>query len=251
MSIVYLYSLFVLLTIFLFSCAPKQEKTSLKVDKLSFIPFEKYGSPKKRKPSREEDSSDFSRKELEAPCHTRTMLVYFCNGNATFSDSIQHRSKIKVVSLETGKAVTLIVNWNKNIKGLCIPKRLKALMSSGKSFKAKVYILRCGENGVKKCPEEIKGYASWYGHRHHGLPMASGFKFNMYDLIAAHKWLPFGTILLVENLRNGKKVEVTIWDRGPYIKGRELDLSYGAAKKLDMIKDGVVPFRAKVLRCGN
>ncbi len=179
------------------------------------------------------------------------MKVKFCKGKVAYSDRIQHLSKVKVKSLETGRSIVISVRHSKKIKGLCIPERFKKFMSRGKTFKARVYVLRCGENGVKKCPEEIRGYASWYGPKFHGRKTASGIRFNMYDLVAAHRTLPLGTVLLVKNLKNGKTVKVRIIDRGPYVKGRHLDLSYGAAKKLGMIKDGVIPFVAKVLKCGS
>ena len=72
----------------------------------------------------------------------------------------------------------------------------------------------------------------------------------MNDYVAAHRTLPFGTILLVKNLKNGRTVKVKVVDRGPFVRGRDLDLSYAAARKIGMISHGVVPFEAKVLRCG-
>ncbi|MEM9399397.1 MAG: septal ring lytic transglycosylase RlpA family protein [Verrucomicrobiota bacterium] len=87
--------------------------------------------------------------------------------------------------------------------------------------------------------------ASWYGEPFHGRRTASGEVYNMYALSAAHKTAPLGTILSVTSLENGRNVRVTITDRGPFIRGRDLDLSYGAAKKLDMVDDGVIQVRAK------
>jgi len=69
----------------------------------------------------------------------------------------------------------------------------------------------------------------------------------MYKLTAAHKTLPFGTMVRVTNLRNGRHVVVRITDRGPFVKGRIIDLSYKAAQKLDMVKDGVVPVGINIL----
>lgn len=86
--------------------------------------------------------------------------------------------------------------------------------------------------------------ASWYGPRFHGKTTANGEQYNQMALTAAHKSLSFGTILRVTNLRNGKTEIVRINDRGPYIEGRELDLSKGAALALGMISKGVV--RVKV-----
>ncbi|MCI4625011.1 MAG: septal ring lytic transglycosylase RlpA family protein [Candidatus Magnetoovum sp. WYHC-5] len=80
--------------------------------------------------------------------------------------------------------------------------------------------------------------ASWYGPGFNGKLSASGEKFDMYSMTAAHKLLPFGTMVRVTNIENGKSVKVKINDRGPYKKGRALDLSYKAAKEIDLIKDG-------------
>lgn len=189
---------------------------------------------------------------LEAYCPKSVKLVVrYCPTKYAYSDRFQHLSRIKVTSLETGKSITIAVRKNKKVKGLCIPVKFKRFMSRDSTFLAKVRVLRCGENNVKKCPKYIRGYASWYGPKFHGRRTASGTKFNMYDYIAAHRTLPFGTILLVKNLKNGKTVKVKVLDRGPFVRGRHLDLSYGAAKKLGMFKDGVIPFVAKVIRCGS
>ncbi len=80
--------------------------------------------------------------------------------------------------------------------------------------------------------------ASFYADKFHGRKTASGEKFNMYDYTAAHKTLPFGTVLKVTNLANGKSVNVRVNDRGPFAKGREIDVSKAAAKELDMIDEG-------------
>lgn len=76
------------------------------------------------------------------------------------------------------------------------------------------------------------GTASWYGKKFNGRPTASGEIFNMYGLSAAHKTIPLGTHILVVNKLNGKRIKVKVNDRGPFIKGRVLDLSFAAAKEL-------------------
>lgn len=81
--------------------------------------------------------------------------------------------------------------------------------------------------------------ASWYGPRHHGRPMANGRPFDMEADTAAHRSLPLGTLLKVTNPQNGRSVKVRVTDRGPYIPGRHLDLSLGAARKLGIIEQGV------------
>ncbi len=95
------------------------------------------------------------------------------------------------------------------------------------------------------------GYASYYGKKFHKKKTSNGETFNMHGISAAHKTLPFGTILEVENLKNGRKVRVRINDRGPFIAGREIDLSYGAAKKIDMLVDGVVQVKMTIIHMGD
>jgi rare lipoprotein A len=93
-----------------------------------------------------------------------------------------------------------------------------------------------------------EGIASWYGKKFHGRRTANGERYDMYGISAAHKSLPFGTVVLVRNMNNGRELEVRINDRGPFVTGRIIDLSYGAARKLDMIRDGIVPVRIRVVR---
>ncbi len=81
--------------------------------------------------------------------------------------------------------------------------------------------------------------ASWYGSQHQGKLMANGRPFNMYADTVAHKSLPLGTKLTLINPQNGNAVQVQVTDRGPYVSGRSLDLSYGAARKLGVLKNGV------------
>ncbi len=92
-----------------------------------------------------------------------------------------------------------------------------------------------------------KGLASWYGYRFHGRRTASGEVYNMYAMTAAHRTLPLGTYVRVKNLKNGRSVIVKINDRGPFVRGRIIDLSYEAARRLGMIKDGVVPVEITVV----
>ena len=89
------------------------------------------------------------------------------------------------------------------------------------------------------------GKASWYGPGFHGKKTASGERFNQHRLTAAHRSLPLGTKVIVTNLKNGKRVRVTINDRGPYVKKRSIDLSRAAAKRLGMEQAGVAWVRIK------
>lgn len=93
-----------------------------------------------------------------------------------------------------------------------------------------------------------EGKASWYGGNHHGGPTASGERFNKNAMTAAHRTFKMNTRVRVTNKRNGRSVEVRINDRGPYGRGRIIDLSEAAAKKLDMIDAGVVPVRVEVVK---
>jgi rare lipoprotein A (peptidoglycan hydrolase) len=90
---------------------------------------------------------------------------------------------------------------------------------------------------------EQVGEASFYGPGFHGKKTANGEKFDQNDKTAAHPTLPLGTKATVTNLENGNSVDVKINDRGPYAKGRDIDLSKGAAKELGMTKDGVAPVK--------
>jgi rare lipoprotein A len=92
------------------------------------------------------------------------------------------------------------------------------------------------------------GLASYYADKYHGKQTASGEIFDMYGLTCAHNLFPFNTWLEVRNLRNNRSVIVRVNDRGPFIEGRIIDLSYGAAKELDMLKTGVQEVEITVLR---
>lgn len=95
--------------------------------------------------------------------------------------------------------------------------------------------------------KSIKGTASWYGKRFHGRKTANGERYNMHELTAAHKKLPFGTLLEVTNLTNNKRIIVRVNDRGPYAGRRVLDLSYAAAKKLDFVSNGTTKVLARIM----
>ncbi|MDY6854767.1 MAG: septal ring lytic transglycosylase RlpA family protein [Thermodesulfobacteriota bacterium] len=92
------------------------------------------------------------------------------------------------------------------------------------------------------------GIASWYGSDFHGKKTSSGEIYNMYDLTAAHKTLPLGTYVRVTNLNNKRSAKVKINDRGPFIKGRIIDLSYTAAKKIDMVESGTAKVKVEILK---
>jgi rare lipoprotein A (peptidoglycan hydrolase) len=104
---------------------------------------------------------------------------------------------------------------------------------------------RSAAHGPK--PYKFLGTASYYGGEFRGRKTATGERFNPTAMTAAHKTLPLGSRVRVTNLRNGRSVEVTINDRGPYTRGRIIDLSKGAARKLDMLHSGTARVRLEVL----
>jgi rare lipoprotein A len=92
-----------------------------------------------------------------------------------------------------------------------------------------------------------KGLASWYGGKFHGRATASGEIYDMHDMTAAHKTMPLGTMVEVKNLDNGRKVRVKVNDRGPFVKGRIIDLSFAAAKEIEMVGPGTANVKVVVL----
>ncbi|MGG6266047.1 septal ring lytic transglycosylase RlpA family protein [Leptolyngbya sp. AN03gr2] len=115
--------------------------------------------------------------------------------------------------------------------------------------------LRAVANRPRRAPQEVAlgpvrfrvtGMASWYGPGFHGNMSASGERFNQNALTAAHRTLPFGTVVQVTNLDNGRTVSVRINDRGPFSGGRVIDLSAGAARVLGLIDSGVAPVRLEI-----
>ncbi|HLW78842.1 MAG TPA: septal ring lytic transglycosylase RlpA family protein, partial [Terriglobia bacterium] len=95
-----------------------------------------------------------------------------------------------------------------------------------------------------------EGLASWYGHPFHGRSTSSGEIYNMYDITAAHKTLPFGTQVRVHDLDNGQSVDVRINDRGPFVEGRIIDLSYAAAQQLHLVGPGTALVWLEILNPG-
>jgi len=93
-----------------------------------------------------------------------------------------------------------------------------------------------------------RGIASWYGEPYHGRQTASGEIYDMHRLTAAHRTLPFGTVVRVTRRDTGDTVEVRINDRGPFIEGRIIDLSYAAARRIGLDVDGIAPVEVKILK---
>ena len=100
---------------------------------------------------------------------------------------------------------------------------------------------------VKKPVFSQTGTASMYGAKFHNRKTANGERFNMYDHTAAHPFLAFGTHVKVTNLRNNKSIVVRINDRGPFVKGRIIDLSYAVAQELEFIRQGITPVKVETI----
>ncbi len=174
----------------------------------------------------------------------------YCFTDRAYSNLVQTGSRVRVTNLENGRSITIAVYRDESMTGVCVPDKHANLLGKAPA-RAKLEILRCGIDNITTCPPYIRGLASWYGHPYHGRQATYGQIYDMYGLYAASRDLPLGTLLRVRNLRNGKEVEVKVIDRGPFKSERVLDLSYEAAQRLDMLKDGVVEVEAKVLRCGD
>ncbi len=114
-------------------------------------------------------------------------------------------------------------------------------------------ILAYIDRGIKYYPKYVAeglvkiGKASWYGKPFHGRLTASGERYNMYKMTAAHRTYAINTILKVTNLENKKSVKVRVNDRGPFYRSRDIDLSYGAAKKIGLTKKGVGRVKIEVI----
>ena len=116
-------------------------------------------------------------------------------------------------------------------------------------------VLACaGRPAPQARPEPVKkgwtqkGEASWYGKPYHGRQTANGERYDMHKVSAAHQTLPFDTVIRVKNLDNGRELKVRINDRGPFVRGRIIDLSYGAAKKIDLVGPGTA--KVKIVALG-
>jgi rare lipoprotein A len=108
---------------------------------------------------------------------------------------------------------------------------------------AAAFLLSCSPRSARRPAGKVvfrqEGIASWYGGKFHGRRTASGERYNMYGISAAHRTLPLGTVVRVTHQANGRKLTVRINDRGPFVEGRIIDLSLGAARKLDMVNEGI------------
>jgi rare lipoprotein A len=129
------------------------------------------------------------------------------------------------------------------------------LGAAAAAFASVILVFSCQRERVIEKPEARRGggdtyqrgKAAWYGGRFHGRKTASGERFNKNKLTAAHRRLPFGTVVRVTNEKNGRSVEVRITDRGPYGGGRVIDLSEAAARTIGIIDAGVARVRIEIV----
>lgn len=133
---------------------------------------------------------------------------------------------------------------------MCRPRTLSLLLLAG--LAAVLLAVACRSSGPPEArpvkPGHVeRGIASWYGEPFHGRRTASGEVYDMHRFTAAHRTLPFHTRVEVTNLDNGQRVVVRITDRGPFVRGRILDLSYAAARKIGMIGPGTARVEIRVL----
>jgi rare lipoprotein A len=126
------------------------------------------------------------------------------------------------------------------------------LLSACGHGKTRAAIPSSKSSNVKIATSELEGVASYYAEPYNGRRTASGEIFDTYNgMTAAHKTLPFNTVVRVKNLQNGEEVDVRINDRGPFVKGRVIDLSLAAAKEIDLVRAGVAPVKLKILKDGS
>ena len=176
------------------------------------------------------------------------------NLSVTLNPDKTHSIKLnseELIKLDKG-VILSDTTRNKAIDALQATNRLRRLMGNAPPLTAIVNPNqpRNNESGlasVRPVTSRRKGMASWYGPGFHGRLTANGERYNQNGLTAAHKTLPFGTQVRVTNLRNGRSVIVRINDRGPFVGGRVIDLSKGAASVIGLVSSGVAPVQLEIL----
>ncbi|RJR14539.1 MAG: septal ring lytic transglycosylase RlpA family protein [Nitrospiraceae bacterium] len=145
----------------------------------------------------------------------------------------------------------VIASWIRYITGnLCAPSVIILLMKRLAVIIGLVLLTSCASSPPRDYepgPEARYVTASWYGKDFHGRPTSSGERYDMHGFTAAHKTMKFGTRLRVTNPDTDKSVDVIVNDRGPFIWGRDLDLSYGAAREIGFVEKGVGEVRIEYL----
>ena len=166
-----------------------------------------------------------------------TMAAMLLAGCSTSTSNITHRGQWKIpVSLP--KTFKYIPEYIPEYTPAPIPeKKGKSYVVNGKRYWIKPVAVGYRENGL----------ASWYGEKFHGRLTANQEVYDMHRMTAAHKSLPLPSYIKVLNHNNGKSVTVRVNDRGPFVEGRIVDLSYAAAKKIGMTEAGLVPVTIEVI----
>ena len=153
---------------------------------------------------------------------------------------------VKPVQAKLDSALSLIPsrNTHSTVTNGVTPMALTATAAGNPAALAAV-------TACKKPNYSLEGIASWYGAVLNGHRTASGERFNMYDMTACHKTLPFGTIVRVLDQKTGRSVDVRINDRGVLDEGRVIDLSFAAAAKLGIVKSGLADVKLEIVKMGN
>ena len=176
------------------------------------------------------------------------------NLSVTLNPDKTHSIKLnseELIKLDKG-VILSDTTRNKAIDALQATNRLRRLMGDAPPLTAIANPNQPSNNQsglatVRPVTSRRKGMASWYGPGFHGRLTANGERYNQNGLTAAHKTLPFGTQVRVTNLRNGRSVIVRINDRGPFVGGRVIDLSKGAASVIGLVSSGVAPVQLEIL----
>ena len=158
----------------------------------------------------------------------------------------------KIVTILTSLtvALSLVAETNTNNNIIYIKNEMIKAVDSGTDL----YVAKANTTSTKEktsnsgsSKSSQSGIASYYGKGLHGSRTASGERHNRHEMVAAHRSLPFGTKVKVTNLSNGKEVIVKINDRGPFTKGRVIDLSYGAFSQIENPGKGITKVKLEVL----
>lgn len=171
--------------------------------------------------------------------------------NIIFSSSIVEAKNQPQISPQIASQLSIIPDRSLDLH-LLLSRRLGAQTKSASfELEQKFELLESSQtiplHDQTLIAKSFRGEASWYGPGFHGRLTANGERYNQNAMTAAHPYLRFGTMVKVTNLNNGRSAIVRINDRGPYAKGRIIDVSAAAARSLDMIHSGVAPVRVDIL----
>jgi len=187
--------------------------------------------------------------QLRAYCNPKFgAYVEFCDSRRPLSNQVQDGS---LIAIEGGKRTIKVAAYYDSRYTLCLPYTYRRYFYPGQPVK--VVTLRCGYSRNRPyCPWRVKeGLASWYGYGDNsGKWTASGRPFKPETYGLANRELPFGTLVKITNLRNGRSVYAVVLDRGPFVEGRDFDLYPKTMRALGGIREGVIPVRVEVIRCG-